>query len=171
MFYRFLVYFDGKVVRVAEEEETLSRVFIGAHFLVRNPGPVQICQCRFKIISCECEMSQTSRFWIRYAAGRRRKREQLDDVIVSDGEIGLVRLSVGAVVFGYQAQSQRLCVEFEAAGVVRAYHGHMMKTGKFHGLILYFVASLRDSVRSFCSSSAPTVPSRTIVVHVFLFMW
>lgn len=86
MFYRFFVYFDGKVVGVAEEEETLSRVFIGAHFLVRDPGLVQIYQHRVKIVR-------------------------------------------------------------------------------------YLVASSRDSVRSFCNSSAPTVPSRTIVVHVFLFIW
>lgn len=122
----FLVELDWQSVGVLKEEEPAVGIFVRPDCLVRNGETVQLVHRCIDVVDLEGQMAQPRGFGACRPQWWRGKREQLDDVILAQGQVGLVRLPFGAVVLGEDAQAEDTCVELEAPPIVGADDGNVM---------------------------------------------
>lgn len=122
----FLVELDWQSVGVLKEEEPAVGIFVRPDCLVRNGETVQLVHRCIDVVDLEGQMAQPRGFGACRPRWWRGKREQLDDVILAQGQVGLVRLPFGAVVLGEDAQAEDTCVELEAPPIVGADDGDVM---------------------------------------------
>lgn len=121
-----LVEFQGLIVGVIEEDETLASVVVDANSLVEDPQGVELGDGGIDVIDFKCEMPQSCSLGAGHALGRVVEREQFYHILAIEGKVGLVATSLGAVILGLDGKAQQAGVEVEAALVVGADDGDVM---------------------------------------------
>ena len=115
-----LIQLDRQSIGVLEEEKASVGIFVYPNRFVGDIQFVKFHCCLCHIIDFKGQMAQSCGLWSGHSWWRRRKREQFDDVVIAQRQIGFVRLSFRAIVFRYDMKAKNLGIEFEASLIVGA---------------------------------------------------
>ena len=133
-----LVEFQGLIVGVIEEDETLAGVVVDANSLVEDTQGVELGDGGIDVIDFKCEMPQSCSLGAGHTLGRIVEREQFYHILAIEGKVGLVATSLGAVILGLDGKAQQAGVEVEAALVVGADDGDVMNFVELqHGSFIF----------------------------------
>ena len=122
----FFIKFDREAVGVAKEDETFRGVFVGADFFVGNVHAVELGEGFVDVVDFKCDVAEPCGFGSCGPCGRMGEGEEFDEVLAVEGEVGFVGLSLGAIMFGEDGESEHPGVEVEAATVVGADDGYVV---------------------------------------------
>ena len=107
----FFVEFEGEAVGVGEEEEPSAGVRIGADGLVGDAEAVEVTDGVVDVVDLKGQVTQSCGFGMRRPRGRGGEGEELDDVGVTQRKVGLVRLPIGAIMFGAEGEPEDVGIE------------------------------------------------------------
>ena len=113
-------------LRFLEKEKLSARVFVCSHGFVWNAERIKFAECFGHVVDLESQMAQAGGFGMRRSGWWRGEGEQLNHVVLAKGEVGFIRLPLGAVVFRKNAQAEHASVEIEAPRVVGANDGDVV---------------------------------------------
>lgn len=116
----FLVKFYWQAVGVFKENKALRGVSVHANVLVCYALPVQLAYRRLNVVDFKGEVTQPGGLGAADPFGRVGEREQLDDVLAVEGQVGLIRVPLGSVVLGQHRKTQHLGIERKTPPIVRA---------------------------------------------------
>lgn len=121
-----LVHLEGLTIRVVKEDEALAGCGVGPDVLVGDSESVQLLYLANDVIDLEGQMAQACRLGVGQSLRRRVEREQLDDIVSVEGQLGQVGLLLLAPIFCNDLATDHAGIEIKGPLVVRADDGNVV---------------------------------------------
>ncbi len=136
----FLIQLQGQAIGVKEEHETAIGGFVNPNGFMLDAETFQLFGLGDDIVNLKSQMAKSRSLGIGGPCGRRREREQLYHLLVTQGQVGLVRLALLTVILGQDGKPQHFFIEFKTPLIVRADDGNVVySVDVYHNLTVGLV--------------------------------
>ena len=134
----FLIQLQGQAIGVKEEHETAIGGFVNPNGFMLDAETFQLFGLGDDIVNLKSQMAKSRSLGIGGPCGRRREREQLYHLLVTQGQVGLVRLALLTVILGQDGKPQHFFIEFKTPLIVRADDGNVVYSVDVYHSLLFF---------------------------------